>query len=387
MATMTPDERFALITENLQEVLNQDLIKTILDEGKNPRVYWGTAPTGRPHSGYLVPALKIAQLLAAGCDITILIADLHAHLDALKSDYELVAHRARYYQFTITAMLQAAGVSTDKLRFVLGSSYQTTPKYSLDVYRLSTMVSEHDARKSAAEIVKQSANSPLSGLLYPILQVLDEEYLDVDVQFGGMDQRKLFAASTEWHPKLGYRKRAHLLNPLVPGLSGGKMSSSEEDSKIDLLEPEESIRKKIRKAHAAPRETENNGLLAFVKYVLIPASALKEGNPGFRVSRDRDGLEPLVYTNIEQMLEDYKNDILSPQILKPAVADAVVELMAPIRAAYEKSPEWQEAALKAYPPPPPKQKKEKKQKDKKPKDKEAGNPPIANGETANGAAQ
>jgi tyrosyl-tRNA synthetase len=97
----------------------------------------------------------------------------------------------------------------------------------MDMFRLSTLVSEHDARKSAAEIVKQSANAPLSGLLYPILQVLDEEYLDVDVQFGGMDQRKLFAASTEWHPKLGYRKRAHLLNPLVPGLSGGKMSSSE----------------------------------------------------------------------------------------------------------------------------------------------------------------
>lgn len=41
MAVMTPAERFALITENLQEVLNPDLIKAILEEGKNPRVYWG----------------------------------------------------------------------------------------------------------------------------------------------------------------------------------------------------------------------------------------------------------------------------------------------------------------------------------------------------------
>lgn len=85
------------------------------------------------------------------------------------------------------------------------------------------------------------------------------------------------------------------------------------------------------------------------------------------------------------MQEDYKTDVvclsdylaakrsscqsltnfaqLTPQLLKPAVADALAELMAPIRAAYEASAEWQEITLKAYPPPAPK-KKEKKQKDK-----------------------
>jgi hypothetical protein len=56
----------------------------------------------------------------------------------------------------------------------------------MDVYKLSVLVSEHDAKKAGAEIVKQSDDSPLSGLLYPILQVLDEQYLGVDAQFGGM---------------------------------------------------------------------------------------------------------------------------------------------------------------------------------------------------------
>lgn len=55
----------------------------------------------------------------------------------------------------------------------------------MDVYRLSSLVSEHDAKKAGAEVVKQSASAPLSGLLYPILQVLDEEHLQVDAQFGG----------------------------------------------------------------------------------------------------------------------------------------------------------------------------------------------------------
>lgn len=52
---------------------------------------------------------------------------------------------------------------------------------------------------------------------------------------------------------------------------------------------------------------------------------------------------------------------LTPQILKPAVSKALVELTAPIRAAYEESKEWQDITLKAYPPP---EKKAKKVKDK-----------------------
>lgn len=38
------------------------------------------------------------------------------------------------------------------------------------------------------------------------LQVLDEQYLDVDAQFGGLDQRKLFIAAKDWLPKLGYKE-------------------------------------------------------------------------------------------------------------------------------------------------------------------------------------
>jgi tyrosyl-tRNA synthetase len=149
----------------------------------------GTATTGRPHCGYFVPGLKIAQLLAAGCDVTILLADIHGFLDNLKAPIELVHHRVDYYRLIIDEMLKAAGVSTEKLKFVQGSSYQKSPEYVMDVYKLSSVISEHDAKRAGAEIVKQSNNAPLSGLLYPILQTLDEQYLDVDAQFGGKSSR------------------------------------------------------------------------------------------------------------------------------------------------------------------------------------------------------
>ncbi|KAG6027570.1 hypothetical protein E4U40_001462 [Claviceps sp. LM458 group G5] len=361
MAAADAAERLALLKENLAEVLNPEIIEDILAEGRDPKIYWGTATTGRPHCGYFVPAIKIAQFLAAGCNVTILLADVHGFLDNLKAPIELVEQRVHFYRYVITAVLQAVGVSTEKLRFVQGSSYQYDREYTKDVYKLCSILTTHDGQRAGAEVVKQSDNAPISGLLYPVLQVLDEQYLDVDAQFGGVDQRKLFIAAKAWLPRLGYKQRAHLMNPMVPGLQGGKMSSSDQESKIDLLDPPEVVVKKIKKAVAAPKVVQDNGVLAFVEYVLLPASGLKSGKREFRVERDRDGLEPLVYDNIAQMHKDYENDTLTPQQLKAAVAKGLNELLAPIQAAYQASQDWQQIALAAYPPPP---KKEKKVKDK-----------------------
>ena len=67
-------------------------------------------------------------------------------------------------------------------------------------------------------------------------------------------------------------------------------------------------KRKLRKAYAPPLETEGNGILSFTEFVLLPAGFLKYGEQKFVVER-RDA-EPLVYTDIKQMHEDYKNDIV-----------------------------------------------------------------------------
>jgi tyrosyl-tRNA synthetase len=91
-------------------------------------------------------------------------------------------------------VFQSLGIPTSKLHFVEGSSYQLTKEYNLDNYRLCATVTEHDAKKAGAEVVKQVESPLLSGLLYPGLQALDEQYLDVDFQFGGVDQ----VSSSSW---------------------------------------------------------------------------------------------------------------------------------------------------------------------------------------------
>lgn len=317
----TPAEKLALITSNLQETLNPEIISSVLEKGERPLViYWGTATTGRPHCGYFVPCMHIASFLRAGCTVKILLADIHGFLDNLKAPIELVKYRATYYRFVITELLKAVGVPIERLEFVLGSSYQLTAEYTMDRFRLESVVTQHDAKKAGSEVVKQVDNATLSSLIYPVMQALDEEYLKVDAQFGGVDQRKIFALAKDILPKIGYKERAHLMNPMVPGLAGGKMSASDPDSKIDLLDGPEIVRKKLKKAYAVPKQVEENGVLSFVEYVLLPAGALKSGGPRFVVERREGEGEPLVYTDVAQMHADYRADVVSRLLHRSSTA-------------------------------------------------------------------
>lgn len=59
MAEMAAEERIALIKENLAETLDFDMIEKIINEGKDPKVYWGTYVT----PGHSAPSGPIALLL------------------------------------------------------------------------------------------------------------------------------------------------------------------------------------------------------------------------------------------------------------------------------------------------------------------------------------
>ena len=330
---LSPEQKLALVKQNLAEVLKPDVLEDIVLNQKRPlKIYWGTATTGRPHCGYFICIVKIAEFLRAGCRVKILLADIHGFLDNLKAPIELVQFRAEYYKYVITSLLKAVNVPIEKLEFVTGSSYQLSKEYTMDLFRLSSVVTERDSKRAGAEVVKQVENPTLSGLIYPLMQALDEQYLDVDVQFGGVDQRKIFILAAEQLTKIGYKERIHLMNAMVPGLAGGKMSSSDPDSKIDVLDPPEVVRKKLKKAHAVPKEVEGNGVISFVEYVLLPVSSLKTGGSGKFVV-DRKDQEPLVYTGIEKLKEDYANDIVNPH----TISDTNSSLMSPAHASDAKT--------------------------------------------------
>jgi tyrosyl-tRNA synthetase len=268
---MSPEvkERWDLITKQLHSWVDPNLLKTTIEKGE-PKIYWGTATTGKPHLGYFVPIYKISDFLAAGCHVTILFANLHGFLDNMKSSWELLELRMQYYEVIIKGMLEYIGVPLEKLRFERGTNYQLSEKYTLDMYRMAAAVTTEHTLKAGAEVVKQVGNPLMSNLLYPILQALDEEYLGVDIQFGGLDQRKIFMFAREKLPLLGYKKRAYLMNPLIPGLGkSGKMSSSEPLSKVDFDDTDKEVESKIKQSYSVDGVTKGNGLLAITKYILF----------------------------------------------------------------------------------------------------------------------
>ena len=164
--------------------------------------------------------------------------------------------------------------------------------------------------------------------MYPILQTLDEQYLDVDVQFGGIDQRKIFAFARENHPKIGYKPRIEIMTPMLPGLQGAKMSASEESSKIDLLDSPEIVKKKIQHAHC-PIAVEENGVLAFLKHVIM---VNKEDNKQkLDIKRDEKFGGNVSYDTYEKLENDYLTKKLHPMDLKNAVSEEVNKLLDPIR--------------------------------------------------------
>lgn len=195
-------------------------------------------------------------------------------------------------------------------------------------------------------------------------------------------QRKIFTFAELHLPRLGYAKRAHLMNSMVPGLMGGKMSSSDPDSKIDFLDPPEAVKRKIKKAFCEEGNITENGLLAFIKAVLIPISQLRierrkgetgvdseegqgaigEQNPFvdddapegtmFTIRREgKFGGPPSHYEDYQELEDDFAAKNVHPGDLKTAVNKAIDSLLEPIRKVFAESPEWQQAEKLAYPDP------------------------------------
>ena len=331
------EERLELITRNLQEVIGEDELKGLLKSKKEISVYWGTMPTGSISIAYFFPMLKIADFLKAGLRVKILLADLHAALDSVP--WDLVEKRYNYYEKAIVTILKTIGVDTKKLEFVKGSDFQLTPEYMNDVLKLSVLSSVNDATRAASEAVKTAkvGNVKVSGLIYPLMQALDEEYLKVNIQFAGVDQRKIQVFAREFLPKIGYKQRIELMSPMIRGLVGKQMSSSIEATKIDLLDDEKKVIVKIKNAECAAGNSDN-GIMALLQYLIFGVKN------NFIVERDEKYGGNLVYESYEKVETDFKSKKLHPLDLKNAVAKEINVLLENFR----KDKKLKELHKKAY---------------------------------------
>lgn len=319
---LSVEERFELIKRNTEEIVTEEELKKLLRKKKKPIVYWGTAVTGKPHLAYLFPLLKLNDFVKAGFKVKILLADLHGALDG--TPWTILEKRYDYYKETMAQIFKALGTDSKNIEFIKGSEFQLKPEYNYDVLKMASVVSVNDCKRAASEVVKFEDNPRTGGLIYPIMQALDEHYLGVDVQFGGLDQRKILMFARENLSKLTYHPRIEVMNPMIPGLVGKKMSASIPKTKIELTDTEKEIREKVNGAECVAGNP-YNGLMAFLKYVIMVIK--KDKKEGFIVERPDKYGGKTEFIDYESIEDSFRKKELHPADLKNAFSKEIIQLL------------------------------------------------------------
>lgn len=323
---MDLEEKLSIIKQNTEEIITEEELKELLKK-ENISAYIGRATSGPLHLGHVVSLSKMLDLQRVGINIIILIADIHAALDDQKAKWEELDKKSEYTEKSIEMSLKWIKKPT----FIRGSSFQLNKDYQYDVLRASSITTVDRAMRAASEVTRMK-NPKVSELIYPIMQCMDEEYLKVDIQVGGRDQRHILALARELLPELGYRKRVEILLPLITSLEGPgkKMSSSSPKSRIKVNESPEEIERKINNAYCPEGVIADNPILQLARYLIFP-------NYGkMKIEREQKFGGDVEYNSYLELEKDYAEKKLHPKDLKNAVSKYIIDLFKDVREYWEK---------------------------------------------------
>ncbi len=233
-------DKLDLITDEIDEIIDKDLLLDILDK-RDLNIYWGTTPKSLPHILYFLPILRIVNFVKHNCNVKILIADLHAYLDMLHTSFEVTIIRTDIHIKILENIFKFLKNDMDKIKFVQGSSYQTSQEYTMDIYRFNSLCKVSQVKKAGELVVSQvNSEDPLmTSLLYPTLQALDIEFLKADVFFGDSNQKEICLLANDILDKMAYKKKSYFLNNIYMDLK--KLP------KITFLDTYEEIKSKVNK--------------------------------------------------------------------------------------------------------------------------------------------
>jgi len=333
-------DKLERLTANTAEVVTIEELKAVLKKD-NPRAYIGFEPSGTVHIGWKICTNKIKDFLDCGFDFTILLADWHAYInDKLGGDIEKIKLCGKYMEDCFAAM----GIDAGKVTFAYASEYAGDSKYWELVLRTSKATSVARVKR-AMDIMGRDADEAdkdLSKLFYPAMQVSDIFYLNLDVAYGGMDQRHAHMLARDVSKKLNKKPPVAIHTPLLTGLQAGgrmdpidaKMSKSKPDSMISIHDDPESVKRKIGKAYCPEKKLEGNPILEICKFVVFPELKAEK----FLIQRPEKFGGNLEFESYKE-LEDAYAQGLHPLDLKNATTNYINKILEPIRKYFEKHPE------------------------------------------------
>jgi len=348
------ETRLELVTRNAEEIITRDELRSTLETTTRPRAYWGFEASGMMHIGMgLVCGRKIMDMVEAGFDFTVLLADWHSWINnKLGGDMGNIHLCGEYLKQSFTAL----GIPPTKATFMWGTDLVTPREYWEKVVLIAKSVNVSRIWR-ALPIMGRGINGgkelEAASTLYPCMQAADIYQLQLDVACAGMDQRKAHVLARDVGEKLGWRKPISVHTPLLPGLSGAsrmettrydedqklsdqissKMSKSIPDSSIVVHDEPDVIRNKIRGAFCPPKETENNAILEIAEHISFPWLGSVE------IDRPAKYGGPINFTELQELKQEYGEGKIHPLDLKNAIAENLIKILGPVREEFKKRPE------------------------------------------------
>ena len=328
-----------------------------MSAGRGPNRLFSQRSPRIMHIGMgLVCGSKIKDMIEAGFEFIIFLADWHSWINnKLGGNLENIRTCGEYFKHCFTAL----GIKPEKVRYVWASELARDIKYWEKVIRIAKSVSLRRTWR-ALPIMGREMNlqdMETAWVYYPCMQAADIFYMDLDVACAGMDQRKAHMLARDVAEKTGWKKPVCVHTHLLMGLQGpGKMGSFDENAEINLQisskmsksipkscifvhdSPEE-IRAKLRAAYCPPKEARGNPVLELARYVIFAERNVLE------VPRPERYGGPVAFESYGELEKSYVEGRLHPLDLKEGVAEALIEILAPVREYFRQHPEPLERML------------------------------------------
>ena len=326
-----------------QEVIVVDHLESVLTGGLSHGgdqqivAYIGLEPSGKAHLGYVILAETIRNMLDEGVNVIILLADWHAWVnDKFDRDMDKISLAGEYLAEVFRALLgnPPEGEGAGNLRFLRASELMDSGKYWERVLRCSKNMSLSRVRRTFSIMGRDedSSDHDLSAFYYPALQAADIFELEVDIAFGGMDQRKAHMYMREVADKYDWAKATCIHTPMRSGLKGPggrrdsfdhKMSKSDPGNAILLDDEPDSVLAKMRKAFLEVGNP-NSPVFEIAQHIVLP----KLGS--ITVTPDPKYGNPSDWGEISEFIEAVSNGSIHPLDAKIAIASGLSEVIEPV---------------------------------------------------------
>jgi len=318
-----------LLTRNAVEAVTAEEVRGLASDPEGKRAYVGYEPSGRLHLGHMLTANKLIDLQEAGMEVIVLLADVHAYLNG-KGTFEKIEATAE----AMREQFLAYGLDPDRTEFVYGSTFQLEEAYLLDLHEMAVSTTLNRAQRAMAELQSDEV-AKVSHVVYPLMQALDIEYLDLDLAVGGLDQRKVHMLAREELPELDYAARPAIHTPILADIETGvgKMANTG-GMTISLADSREDLAEKINDAfcpptrHPDPDDEGNereNPVLQLFRYHVFPRFS------SVTVERPEEYGGDVTYGTYEALAAAMESGELHPMDAKETLVAYLDELMAPAR--------------------------------------------------------